>query len=103
MFPWHVEPGHEWDGDEEHECVRGDIEACLYDGVVLQSGALRVGWWHGPVSVEWTAGSEECDFGRGPADEDVDREVYDHLLNLCAKREACVHEQHAAFYCVNNV
>ena len=72
LFPWRIETSDERQWDEEHEGVGGDVEAGLHDRVVLKSCALRVRWWHGPISFEWCACCEEGDFGGHPTNSDKD-------------------------------
>lgn len=59
---------------------------------MLKSGALCIWRWHGPVSVEWSACDEECDFGCEPAYSDVDGEVEDHFLDFMTEGKARVHD-----------
>jgi hypothetical protein len=54
-------------------------------GFDLAQDQLWIWRWHGPVTVERAAGSEEGNFGGGPANEDVYCEVNDHLLYLGAE------------------
>lgn len=63
MLPGHVEASDQRDRDEEHEGVRGDVEASLHNGVVLECCALWVWGRHSPVTRKRTAGREKGDFG----------------------------------------
>ena len=103
MFPVHVESRDEREGDEEHQCVGGEIEAGLDDGVVLEGGALRVWWWHGPVAIEWSTGCEEGDFRGDPAEGDVDGEVLDEVLVRVVKSESGVHDDETGFDGVDDI
>ena len=103
MSPGHVQPRDQRDGNEEHEGVRGDVETGLDDGVVLESGALWVWWWHRPVALEWCAGCEKGDFCGDPAASDVDGEVEHHALDVETESQARVHEKHAGFDGVDDV
>lgn len=70
---------------------------------MLKCCALGVWGRHGPVSCERSAGREEGDFCRDPANGDVDGEVEDHSLDLKTECEPRVHYQHADFDDIDDV
>jgi hypothetical protein len=65
-------PNQDWKRDAQHHKVRRDVENRVHNQMIVIGRALRVGSWHGPVVVEWSApNSEEKDFHDTVAKNDI--------------------------------
>jgi hypothetical protein len=103
LLPGHGEPRDKRQWNEEHKGIGANVEAALHYSIVLESGTLRVRWWHSPVAIKWSAGSKEGDFCCAPANGDVYCEIPHKLLDCETESQARIHDKHASLDSINHV
>lgn len=89
--------------DEQHHEITGDVEGGLDIGIVLQRRALRIWRRDCPVSRERRASREEGDLGSDVSDRNVDRKIFDPLLECGSVGKAEIHDQQTGFERVDDI